>query len=400
MLKYKKNAYSDTSVTSMQYHSYTPYTTSFGNQDEIRIVIQSQNAHILPSESYIYVEGALVRSTLANNATLANPIVVSNFVSFLFDSMRYELNGTEIDKCKNVGVTNTMKGLCSLTNSDVRSLEGAGLGSDAAAANATFSFQLPLKLYMGFFEDYKNIVMNSKHELILNRSRNDINCFAGVNDIFTIRIDKVMWRMPHIKVDDYMQLKMLKQIESNQPISLAYRSWDLYEYPVLPQTTRHVWSVKTSSHLARPRYVILAFQTNRNNNITQNMASFDPITLRDARLYLNSECYPQESLLLNLAESKGVIAYNMYTKFKETYYHDASGIPSNPILSYTDWLAKPLIVFDCSRQNEVIKTSSVDVKIEFETRNNVPAQTTAYCLIINDNLAEYNPLTSIVTKNL
>lgn len=152
--------------------------------------------------------------------------------------------------------------------------------------------------------------------------------------------------------------------------------------------------------MARPRYVILAFQTNRNNIITNRSNLFDHIQLTDARLYLNSECYPQESVQINFGDMKGAIGYNMYTKFKETYYHDGSGIPSNPLMSYNDWLASPIFVFDCSRQNESIKYSSVDVKIEFETQDNVAARTTAYCLIIHDNIMQYNPLTSIITKNL
>lgn len=85
---------------------------------------------------------------------------------------------------------------------------------------------------------------------------------------------------------------------------------------------------------------------------------------------------------------------------KETYYHDGQGRPSNPFLSYRDWLTSPIFVFDCSRQNESLKTSSVDVKIEFETEANVAASTTAYCLIIHDNIIQYNPLTSIITNHL
>lgn len=399
MLRFKKHIEDDTSITSMQYHSYTPYTQTFGYQDEIRIVIQSQNSYILPNESYIYIEGQLNRSATAADV-LGPPSTISNFTSFLFDSIRYELNGTEMDRCKNVGITSTLKGYASLTNAEIRGLHAAGFGPAAVAANGHFSFQIPLKLYMGFFEDYKNVVLNSKHEIILSRSRNDVNCFSGANNIFTITINKVMWRMPHIKVNDHIQLKMLKQIESNEPIPLAYRSWDLYEYPALPITNRHVWAVKTSSHLSRPRYVILAFQTNRNNVIANSANSFDHINLTDARLYLNSDCYPQESLLLNFAESKATIGYNMYTKFKETYYHDGSGFPSDPIMSYNDWMMNPIFVFDCSRQNESIKTSSVDIKVEFQTMNNVPANTSAYCLIMHDSIANYNPLTSIVVRNL
>lgn len=399
MMKYMKSIESDNSITSMQYHSYAPYTQSYGYQDEIRIAIQSQNVYVLPHDSHLYIEGQLVRAAAAD-AAAANPSLIFNFAAFLFDSIRYEINGTEIDKCKNVGITSTMKAYASLTTSAIRGLHMASLMPDVVAANGHFSLQIPLKLYIGFFEDYKNIVINSRHELILNRSRNDTNCFSGTNNLFTISIGKVLWRMPHIKVDDYTQLKMLKQIESNQPIPAAYRSWELYEYPELPRANRHVWSVKTSSHLSRPRYVLLAFQTNRNNNIVLSRCWFDHLSLTDARLYLNSECYPQESLQLNFGESKGAIAYSMYVKFKESYYHDGTGATSDPVMTYNDWLASPIYVFDCSRQNELLKTSSVDVKIEFETQNNVAANTSAYCLIIHDNIMQYNPLTSIITRNI
>lgn len=399
MLSFKKNVESDTSITSIQHHSYVPYTQSFEYQDEIRIAIQSQNAYLLPHDSYLYIEGQITRSTeVAANEAVQHACI--NFSSFLFDSIRYELNGSEIDKCKNVGITSTLKGYASINASEYSGMQSTCFPSTVRAAAGHFSLYIPLKLYLGFFEDYNRIILNCKHELILNRSRNDNNCFYGTNNVFTVRIEKVAWRMPHVKFDDSTQLKLLKQIENNQPITVAYRSWDLYEYPALPQTNRHVWAVKTTSHLARPRYIILAFQTNRNNNPALNSSQFDHINLIDARLYLNSECYPQESLQLNFNNRKAAIAYTMYTKFKESYYHDGSGIPSNPLLQYNDWLNNTLLIFDCSRQNESLKTSSVDVKIEFECSENVPDHTMAYCLIIHDNIMQYNPLTGIVVKDL
>ena len=52
----------------------------------------------------------------------------------------------------------------------------------------------------------------------------------------------------------------------------------------------------------------------------------------------------------------------------------------------------------CSRQIESIKNGTVDVRIEFEFKENVPANTTAYCLILHDRVVEYNPLTNVVRK--
>jgi len=37
------------------------------------------------------------------------PIIESNCVAFMFDEIQYELNGAEIDRIRNVGITSTLK---------------------------------------------------------------------------------------------------------------------------------------------------------------------------------------------------------------------------------------------------------------------------------------------------
>ncbi|KYN13485.1 hypothetical protein ALC57_14331 [Trachymyrmex cornetzi] len=49
-------------------------------------------------------------------------------------------------------------------------------------------------------------------------------------------------------------------------------------------------------------------------------------------------------------------------------------------------------------RNESVKSATVDVRIEFDCKENVPANTTAYCLIIYDRVIEYCPLSNIVRK--
>jgi len=46
-------------------------------------------------------------------------------------------------------------------------------------------------------------------------------------------------------------------------------------------------------------------------------------------------------------------------------------------------------VIDCSRQNESVKSATVDVRIEFDCKENMPANIIAYCLIIHDRVIEY-----------
>lgn len=60
---------SDERVTKIEYHTYTPFLTSFNNSDEIRISVQHQDLYILPSESFIYIEGAVAKTEDGKNKT-------------------------------------------------------------------------------------------------------------------------------------------------------------------------------------------------------------------------------------------------------------------------------------------------------------------------------------------
>lgn len=114
---------------------------------------------------------------------------------------------------------------------------------------------------------------------------------VGANNISSIVIDKIQWRIPHINVSDVEKLELMQIINKKMPIQLNFRSWELYEYPVLPQTDKHIWSVKDSSQLNTPRFIVVAFQKNRNNIITVNKRRFDHCHLSDLKVYLNSESY-------------------------------------------------------------------------------------------------------------
>ena len=86
----------------------------------------------------------------------------------------------------------------------------------------------------------------------------------------------------------------------------------------------------------------------------------------------------------------------MYARFCKAYY----GINCfETLLNMLSFVEKgPFVVIDCSRQNESVKSAIVDIRIEFDCKENVPANTTAYCFIIHDRVAQYNPLTNVVRK--
>lgn len=55
----------------------------------------------------------------------------------------------------------------------------------------------------------------------------------------------------------------------------------------------------------------------------------------------------------------------------------------------------PLVVINCSKQVETIKSSILDVRLKFESDNPFAVNTTAYCLVLRDVVFEYTPLPSV-----
>ena len=123
---------------------------------------------------------------------------------------------------------------------------------------------------------------------------------------------------------------------------------------------------------------------------------FDDCNLNNVKLYLNSAFYPYDDLNLDFGKKRYAVPFDMYAHFRRAYY----GIDCfETLLNVLSFVEKgPFVVIDCSRQNKSVKSATVNVRIEFDCKENVPANTTAYCLIIHDRVAQYNPLTNVVRK--
>lgn len=404
MLSIDKKVIFDESVEQYEVRVHQPYASStFNNNDEIRIAVQNQDAYILPCKSSLHFQGRITGVNLATN--VQHTTLVSNAICHMFEEMRYELNSTEIERVKNVGLTTAIKAYISQSSTQEDLLENAGWIIDEAKSltndDGYFDISIPLGFIFGFAEDYQRIIVNSKHELILVRSNTDTNAVlqtaaaAVANTPFKITLNKIEWMVPYIKVSDREKINMLGYIAKDPPIAISFRSWELYEYPLLPLTTKHIWCVKTSTQLEKPRYIIAGFQTDRKNSRTTNATQFDNCNLRDMKLFLNSQCYPYVNLNINFTQNQFAGLYEMYANFQSSYY----GRQNSPLLTKTNFKnLAPLVVIDCAKQNEALITGPVDIRLEFESSEQFAARTAAFCLIIHDKIIEYQPISGIVKK--
>jgi len=146
------------------------------------------------------------------------------------------------------------------------------------------------------------MVINARHELILIRACNQ-QLSGRSGDRTNARIIQSTVANA-VLLSEINKLSMLRALESERYLSMAFRSWDLYEFPLLQSTTKHSWAIKTAIQLEKPRYVIFAMQTGRRNVISEDISRFD-CKLTNAKLYLNSECYPYDDLNLDFDKNRG-----------------------------------------------------------------------------------------------
>lgn len=377
----------DSKITKIEYQSFIPYTNSFNNNDEIRIPVQQTDTYPYLHDSFIYIEGKI--------SDAGKMLLNNNGIAFLFEQIRLEINGVEIDRTRSLGITSTLKGYLSCTPDEYNYYENAGWtfmnnSNIVDTSTGDFSACVPLKYWLGFFEDFKKILINCRLELILTRSNTDrynLKDVTKVPEKGSISINKIVWKIPHITVDDGERLKLLQYVEKEKSLFIPFRSFETYEYPDLGDVKKVMWSIKTASKLEKPRYIILGLQKGRNKNDTDS-SMFDHSKLTNAKVYLNSVIYPYNNLILDFNKNSYSILYNMYASFQESYYENGK---RNPILSPTNFLKyAPIVVIDTSKQNDSDTSSSVDVRLEFEAEDNLKG-VTAFCVIIHDRIIEYIP---------
>ncbi|KAF0714129.1 Uncharacterized protein FWK35_00024390 [Aphis craccivora] len=342
----------DCKITQIDYHSFLPYSTSaLSNNDEVSIALHNTESYTLPCESYIYIEGAVTKP-----AELTDDIrFINNGMAFLFSEMKYELNGIQIQKLANPGITTTLKGYCSYNKSDIVSRYNAALDDDIKNVNkdviesGMFNGCISLKDLFGFCEDYKRI------NAVKQYKNNDVVLDAPKLKDVKINITKILWRMPIVKVSDREKIRLLKIVNHQKPLNCAFRSWELCEYPFLPQNTSHSW------------------KTDRKNSIPLRIISKATL-LRTRWLHYTAHTPSSRNptMVVIMSHLSIDILYILYTRsdFKKL---------------------SPIIIVDMRRQNGNVKTSTVDLRIEINTEEAFPASTSAYCLILHDQIINYNP---------
>ena len=386
---------------------------------DIRLTIETQDIFTHPSESYLIIEGQLVRSdngdAYNNNEVIT---LTNNGIMHLFKRIRYDLSGQEIENIMNVGQATTMLGLLKYPDDFSKSKglnqlwykdttlnadnnnTGFSIRRNHIIANAdpvgTFSFKIPLKHILGFCEDYDKIVYGLKHNLTLTRNNDNDAIFktpnrAGGLDVVIdgrVRLDKISWFMPHVTPADKYRMELYKIIERKEKIPVGYRMIQC-DSATVPNTREFSWRLSVKSSPEVPRFIIIGFQSNKIGDQKQNPSIFNDLSVTNIYIMLNSMRYP--TVDYNISFDKQIFSrvYGDAADFRSKFFN-MDELVSNPNINPSDYrLLYPLFLFDVSKQSEKLKYSTTDIQVKVNFNVNPPVGTQVYGVIISDRLVNF-----------
>ena len=235
----------DDSIYEYEYKEYNPIVGTNLNRGSIVLTIESQDIYTHPAESFLVIEGQLLKNDDNVYADADHVALTNNGMMYLFSDVRFHLASHEIEVLQNPGHATTMLGMLKYPDDFYKSSglnqlwikdenEGeAEERKDQAEYNrgfdirhkyiirtsnpkGSFEFKIPLKHFLGFCEDYKKILYGMQQRLTLTRTGDNDAIFRSGGDEGKIRLDKIRWFMPHVIPSDAYRLQLDKIIEKKE----------------------------------------------------------------------------------------------------------------------------------------------------------------------------------------
>ena len=344
----------DDSIYEYEYKEYNPITGTDLNRGSIVITIETQDIYTHPAESFLNIEGQLLLGANGHYVDNDKVALINNGIMYLFSDVRYHLASHEIEVLQNPGHATTMLGLLKYPDDFTKSQglnqvwapdtgEGTPIDGnegfrkrreyiinmvDGDDNKGKFNFKIPLKHFLGFCEDYKKILYGMQQRLTLTRTGYNNAILKGQNAAGnaalgdgTIKINKISWFMPHVIPSDAYRLQLDKIIEKKEKIPVGYRMLQCDNLLVPPGVGTFTWRLGVKSSPDIPRFIIVGFQTEKNNDQTKNPAIFDDCGVRNIYVTLNAKRYPDTDYENDFTVNKFSRIYGDAALFRKKFYN-------------------------------------------------------------------------------
>ena len=388
-----------------------PFNTLAGTQHNsagvIQINIENQAEYFLPSRSWLQIDGQLKKAA-GDAVYIATDMVtlINNAILYLFSNIKYHLGGNEIESINEPGQATTMMGLLKYEQTFPGLNQCWTLDSSTAAADTntgfkkrralilssdpvgSFSFAIDLKHIFGFADDYDKVVFGLRHSLQFNRkaSNNDAIFRANGVDPGLVDIQKMIWWMPRIMPSQVEGYRLGQLLEKDITLEVGFRGRQCIKIDIA-NVPSYTWNLGVRTE--RPQFIIVGFQTGKEDNQERNPALFDYCRVSRIKVLLNSTEYPSIDIPTDFVKNQYAGYYKKMADFKQSFY-GVDKIVSNCGIDGDDFKNLfPLFVFDVTKQIEKLATSVVDVSIKMEFNENVPNATGAYAMVISDRKLKF-----------
>ena len=109
--------------------------------------------------------------------------------------------------------------------------------------------------------------------------------------------------MPHVIPADAENFSIFKTIESKVKVPVAYRTRQCDMLSV-PESTSFIWRLSVKTAPEKPRFIIVGFQTAKDDNQTKNPSSFDHVNLKKCFRNAKLRSIPRIDYNLSFANQK------------------------------------------------------------------------------------------------
>ena len=257
--------------------------------------------------------------------------------------------------------------------------------------NGKFHLRVMLREVFGFSEHQERAAYGLGYKLTLTRNKDEavIDKVAAIADA-RIKIDHIIWYVPHYTPSMSQQAIIPKQILNKTPTELRYYERSVFMKQVNNQNLLN-FELGSRENMNVPIWIIIGFQQqDRQDSQCLHNDTFCRLPVVSAQCVIGTEKYPDTGILLNHDDDDYSQSYHQIKKaFKALTKDDIL----QPYISEEDFrtsnvraadVGYNLYVFDIRYQKNY--TASQPIKVEFKFDGIVPNNVNGYALVLTNKL--------------
>ena len=424
-LKWTQKLVEDTSICRRQLHYFSPDSgVQYNTSGNISINIHNSDDFYYPSESYLEITGKLVKAGTTTAFAVTDVMGFTNYgVLNLFTLARYCANGTPIEQVPQPGVVATMLGVTLLPNDYKQGLfEGyypdtfatvskVGTAEEPDCDNTSwfirrklimdasgnFQVGIPLSKIFGFAEDYQKVIYGLNHSIVLTKGTDSNNALytkpgTALNAPSTkgdVQLSLIRWVIPRVDPSDVAKYTLLQQIDNRIILDCGFRMREYQSTNVDATSTNWTWRIGVRSSPEKPRFIMIAFQSNLRDDQDKNNSVFSHCKVSNISIMLNNDRYPLNDFTADFVNGRYSNLYWEFMNFRKAYYGIDPRVSSTSVDPLTYKNLYPIFCFDVSRQSERLKTGVTDISLSCTFNEGVAASTVAHAVIISDRRIKF-----------